>query len=243
MDTQFNQLPPLKVPASPKPTSVKSLVAIFATAFVIILLILNAPVIIKAIAYPFTHSTESDNELLTQQYRDIYGYDKHPELITAAVAATTIPTPSFSPAPINIVPSQLNAVISIPKIDVSAPVIQISDSADTTILNALKKGVVLYPGSANPGQPGTTVIVGHSSSDLPWTTYSSVFSLLGKLQANDLIYITVGGTQYTYRVRVVQKGSVQQLVSSGLAGDLIVATCWPIGTDANRIAVSASLVW
>jgi len=242
MNNEQYQLPPLKVPAPPKQTSWKSLIAIFSTAFVLILVILNGPAIIKAIVYPFTHSTESDNEQLTQQYRDIYGYNKHPELVTAAVAATTIPTSSFSPTPINIVPSQLNAVISIPKIDVSAPVIQISDSADTTILNALKKGVVLYPGSSNPGQPGTTVIVGHSSSDLPWTTYSSVFSLLNKLQANDLIYITVGGIQYTYRVRVVQKGSAQQLVDSGLAGDLIVATCWPIGTDANRIAVSASLV-
>jgi len=242
MNNEQYQLPPLKVPTPPKPTSWKSLVAIFATAFVLILLILNGPTVIKAIAYPFNHSPESDNEQLTQQYRDIYGYDKHPELVTAAVAATTVPTPYFSPTPINIVPSQLSAVISIPKIDVSAPVIQTSDSADTTILNALKKGVVLYPGSANPGQLGTTVIIGHSSSDLPWTTYSSVFSLLNKLQADDLIYITVGGTQYTYRVRVVQKGSAQQLVSSGLAGDLIVATCWPIGTDANRIAVSASLV-
>lgn len=243
MDYQPNLLPPLKVPAPPKPTSVKSLVGIFVVAFVVILLILNAPTLIKTITYPFSHSTESDNEQLTQQYRDIYGYDKHPELINAVETQTAHTSPSpVSAAPVIGNQSQLDAVISIPKINVSAPVIQVSDSTDATILNALKKGVVLYPGSANPGQPGTAVIVGHSSSDLPWTTYSSVFSLLGKLQADDLIYITVGGTQYTYRVRTVQKGSAQQLIDSGLAGDLIVSTCWPIGTDANRIAVSASLV-
>ena len=242
MNFQLNPLPPLKVPAPPKPTSVKSLVAIFALAFVVILMILNAPTLIKTIAYPFNHSTESDNEQLTQQYRDIYGYEKHPELITSVQIDAGTPPVRLPPVSGIINQSQLNAVISIPKINVSAPVIQVSDSNDATILGALKKGVVLYPGSVNPGQPGTAVIIGHSSSDLPWTAYSSVFSLLNKLQTDDLIYVTVGGTQYTYRVLVVQKGSAQQLISSGLAGDLIVATCWPIGTDANRIAVSASLL-
>ena len=237
-------LPSLKVPAPPKPTSVKSLVAIFATAFVIILVILNAPALIKAVAYPFTHSTESDNKQLTQQYRDIYGYEKRPELITTVqnnIALSAIPSP-FPVNPVGDTSIGFQAVISIPKINVSAPVVQVGDSTDATILSALKKGVVLYPGSANPGQPGTAVIIGHSSSDLPWTEYSSVFSLLGKLQADDLIYITVGGTQYAYRIQTVQKGSAQQLISSGLAGDLIVSTCWPIGTDTNRIAVSANLV-
>lgn len=244
MNQEQYPLPPLKVPAPPKPTSVKSLVAIFAVAFVVILLILNAPTIIKAIAYPFSHSAESDNEQLTQQYRDIYGYEKRPELITAVHAETAYTaTPSIFPiVPAEQVQAGFRAELSIPKIGVSAPVIQVSDSTDATILNALKKGVVLYPGSANPGQPGTAVIIGHSSSDLPWTSYSSIFSLLGKLQPDDLIYVTVGGTQYTYRVRTIQKGSAQQLIDSGLAGDLIVSTCWPIGTDANRIAVSASLV-
>lgn len=242
MNQEQYSLPPLKVPTPPKPTSVKSLISIFVVAFVLILLILNAPTLIKAIAYPFSHSAESDNEQLTQQYRDIYGYEKRPELITAVRAATVAATPSPSRVPATIVPSQLSAVISIPKINVSAPIIQVSDATDTTILNALKKGVVLYPGSANPGQPGTAVIVGHSSSDLPWTDYSSIFSLLAKLQPDDLIYITVGGNQYTYRIRTIQKGSAQQLIDSGLAGDLIVSTCWPIGTDTNRIAVSASLV-
>jgi len=242
MDILLSQKPPLKVPTPPKPISVKSLVSIFLASFVIILLILNAPTLVKAFVYPFTHSAESDNEQLTQQYRDIYGYEKRPELITAvqAAASAQVAHPLITPGIIN--QAQLDAVISIPKINVSAPVIQVGDSSEATILGALKNGVVLYPGSANPGQTGTAVIIGHSSSDLPWTDYSSIFSLLGKLQPDDLIYITVGNTKYAYRVRTIQKGSAQQLISSGLAGDLIVSTCWPIGTDANRIAVSASLV-
>ena len=242
MNQEQYSLPPLKVPTPPKPTSVKSLISIFVVAFVIILAILNAPAIIKTVTYPFTHSTESDNEQLTQQYRDIYGYEKRPELITAVRAATIVSTTRPSPVPIIVMPSQLNAVISIPKINISAPVISVADSTDATIFGALKKGVVLYPGSANLGQSGTSVIIGHSSSEPPWTKYSAIFSLLDKLQANDLIYVTIDGTQYTYRVRTIQKGSAQQLIDSGFSDDLVLSTCWPIGTDTNRIAVSASLV-
>jgi len=240
MDNQQQSLPPLKVPTPPKKTSFKTLVAIFVTAFVVILIILNGPTIIKAIVYPFTHSEESNNEQLTQQYRDIYGYERNPELVTSTVKSTSplrLPIVSSSPSP-----SLEGAVISIPKINVSAPVLQVSDSGDETVLNTLKKGVVLYPGSSNFGQPGTAVIIGHSSSDLPWNDYSSIFSLLGKLEPNDLIYIKTGGVEHIYRIRAIQKGSAQQLIDSGLAGDLVVATCWPIGSDLNRIAVSANLI-
>ncbi|MBP9821890.1 MAG: sortase [Candidatus Pacebacteria bacterium] len=232
----------LKVPKPEKKTSWKSLVAIFVTAFVIIMIVLNGPTLYKAIKYPFTHTPEADNELLTQQYRDLYGYDKHPEIITSALKSNAAPTlkPTQPTGPVG--QAQLSAIIDIPKIGVSAPVLQVSNNTDATVLAALKKGVVLYPGSSMPGQSGTSVIIGHSSSDLPWTAYSAVFSLLGKLEANDIIYVTVGPTKYAYKVTTIQKGSAQQLVSSGLTGDLVVSTCWPIGTDLNRVAVSATLI-
>jgi LPXTG-site transpeptidase (sortase) family protein len=243
MNQDFSHLPPLKVPAPPKRTSLASVLGIFVAAFVAILLILNLPALISGVAYPFTHSTESNNEQLTQQYRDLYGYDKHPELITAVEASTvTSALPVAGENSRTSVPANFQGVISIPKINVSAPVIAVGDTSDATILGALKKGVVLYPGSALPGQSGTTVIVGHSSSTLPWTAYSAIFSLLGKLQTDDLIYITVGSTQHTYRIQTVQKGSAQQLISSGLTGDLILSTCWPVGTATNRIEVSATLI-
>src|SRR6185369_2277603 len=205
-DTHFAPLPPLEAPKPPKKTSLKSLLGIFIGAFVILITLLNLPTLVKAFVYPFTHSAESDNEQLTSQYRDLYGYEKHPELMAAVESSTAHASPSVFP----VVPvQQFDGEISIPKIGVTAPVLQVSDSSDATILAALKKGVVLYPGSSNPGQPGTAVIIGHSSSDLPWTKYSAIFSLLDRVQANDLIYVTVNGTQYAYRVRTVQKGSAQ----------------------------------
>ncbi len=236
------QLSPTVFPQAPKPpkkTSLKSILIVFGVAFVALLFLLNLPTLVKAFAYPFSHSPESDNEQLTQQYRDLYGSEKHPELMAAVESSMPQSSPSMFPiAPLK----EFNATISIPKIGVTAPVLQVANTEDATILTALKNGVVMYPGSAMPGQVGSTVIVGHSSSDLPWTKYSAIFSLLDRLQPNDIIYVTANGTQYAYRVRTVQKGSAQQLINSGLAGDLIVSTCWPVGTDKNRIAVSATLV-
>ncbi|MEK9158214.1 MAG: sortase [Patescibacteria group bacterium] len=235
-------LPPLQAPKPPKKISVSSLVGIFALAFIIILAILNGPSLVKSIAYPFSHSEESDNEKLTQQYRDLYGYERHPEIITSVQSAIKIPQPSSTPILNSNNQIITKSEIRIPKINISAPIVQVADTNDSTILAALKNGVVIYPGSVNPGQSGTTVIIGHSSSNLPWTKYSAIFSLLGKLQSDDLIYVINNGVEYTYRIKAVQKGSAQQLIDSGVTGDLIVATCWPIGTDANRIAISANLV-
>ena len=96
---------------------------------------------------------------------------------------------------------------------------------------------MLYPGSANPGRPGTAVIIGHSSPpDLPWTEYSSVFHCLENSKPTTDLY-----NCWWYPICISDpdrpKGGAQQLISSGLAGDLIVSTCWPIGTDTNRVAV------
>ena len=230
---------PQPQPSQKKAPSLKGFIGVFISAFIMLMLILNFPSVVKAIEYPFKHTAAKDNEQLTQEYRDIYGYEKHPELINAVEAATNHPAATSYPI---VTGTAEIAELSIPKIGIEAPVYQVASSDDTTILNTLKKGVVLYPGSVMPGQPGTAVIVGHSSSTPPWTQYSDVFAMLNKLQPNDLIYITAGGTGHIYRVRSVKTGSAQELIDSGLTGDLVLSTCWPVGTDRNRVAVSADRI-
>ncbi len=99
----------------------------------------------------------------------------------------------------------------------------------------------LYKGSSVPGQGGMTVIIGHSSSDFPWTKYSAIFAGLNNLQTGDVIYINYAGRQYVYHVDAKTVGSVDQLASSKIQGDLILGSCWPVGTDKERILVSALL--
>ena len=223
--------------------SILRLAGVFMIAFVLILVILNGPLIISLVQYPLTHSEQSDNEKLTAQYMALYDYrgEEQPSQTIQSfpvAQATTSPTPTQTPS----VSVTTQNYISISKINISAPIIKVSSDNEKTILNALKGGVVLYPGSAYPGQNGSTIIVGHSSSNPPWTKYSTIFSLLNKLAPNDLINISFDGKEYTYRVKSTIKGSVQQIMNSDLGGDLILSSCWPVGTAQGRITVSADLV-
>ncbi len=231
--------------------SVLTLASVYAIAFIVVLAILNGPLIVSLILYPLTHSEEADNERLTAQYIALYGGHVKGEqsiqdsqqaapVAQAAIAPIWTPVPSVTTAPAIKATSQNS--ISISKINISAPILQVSVNDEKTILNALKSGVVLYPDSAYPGQNGSTVIVGHSSSNPPWTKYSAIFSLLNKLVPDDLINISFDGKEYIYRVRTKEKGSVQHILDSGLGGDLVLTSCWPVGTDQGRIVVVADLV-
>ncbi len=225
MNDSYDQL---IVPKPPKRFSWKPvaiLAAIFVGGFFLVNLILNWPATSAAITYPLTHSEDSDNQKLTDEYRALYGYEEHPE--------SNVLTPSPSPR------VQEDFTLSIPKLNLSTPVQHVKSSADEDILAALKTGTVVFPGSVEPGESGTTVIVGHSSSLPPWTKYSAVFAGIANLKADDLIYISAGGKQYAYRVTQVKKGSVTEILDSGLTGDLVLSTCWPVGTDTNRVAVAA----
>lgn len=227
--------------------SIFKLASVYVVAFLSVLILLNGPLIVSLVIYPLTHSEESDNERLTAQYIALYGdhgqeqsskADKSFPVAKAAVSLTSILT--LTPTPL--VPATVPNVISISKINISAPILQVLSDNEKTILNALKNGVVLYPGSSYPGQNGSTVIIGHSSSNPPWTKYSAIFSLLNRLAPNDLINISFGGKEYTYQVRAIEKGSVQHILDLGLGGDLILSSCWPVGTDQGRIAIVANLV-
>lgn len=234
-----------------KNPSILKLVSVFVTAFVLFLIVLNGPLIISLVQYPLTHSEESDNEKLTAEYIALYGYETQQKKLLAGVMLSTVAqvaTPSVptvtSPASA-LIPSvsvTTENSISISKININAPIIGVFSDGEKTILNALKGGVVFYPGSSAPGTGGTTVIVGHSSSNPPWTKYSAIFSLLNKLTSGDLINISFDGKEYVYQVRAIEKGSVQHLLDSGLGGDLILSSCWPVGTDNGRIVVIANLV-
>lgn len=223
--------------------SILRLAGVFMAAFVLVLVILNGPLIISLVQYQLTHSEQSDNEKLTAQYMALYDYrgEEQPSQAIQSFPVAQAATPLI-PTRTPVVSVTTQNRISISKINISAPIIKVSSDNEKTILNALKGGVVLYPGSAYPGQNGSTIIVGHSSSNPPWTKYSAIFSLLNNLVPNDLINISFDGKEYTYQVRAIEKGSVQHILDLGLGGDLILSSCWPVGTDKGRIVVVANLI-
>lgn len=233
--------PKTSITLSPRP-SVLRLVSVYLSAFMIILILLNFAVITDSMAYmrnKFTNYDEIlETELLIATYNKEEPFSTVPSIETLPIAvANNKPTYSVTPSPVVI---QSKSYISIPKINIKAPIVIGASTNVSKILKDLESGVLMYPGSAMPGQ-GSTVIVGHSSSNSPWNKYSNVFSLLNRLETGDLIYINHNDKSYVYTVSIKKTGSVFSLSNADMSGDLILSSCWPVGTDKGRILISATL--
>ena len=135
--------------------------------------------------------------------------------------------------------------LSIPRLNLQVPLIWSKDPSDFD--KDLTEGVIHYPGTALPGQQGTMYVSGHSS-DYIWKVhpYKQVFAKLNYLQPGDDVFVTVygqDGTTYTYRYQVtgnqVYAPDDQSQFIDNSTHKLNLSTCWPIGTQQNRLVVSA----
>ena len=135
--------------------------------------------------------------------------------------------------------------ITIPKIHAQSPVILNVDPANQTIYDeALKHGVAQAKGTSLPGKPGTVYLFAHSSGPI-WdeTHFNTIFMRLGELKRGDVIIIRTNGKNYVYKMReskIVKSSEVGYLTNTHKT-QLIVQTCWPIGTSFYRLLVFADL--
>jgi LPXTG-site transpeptidase (sortase) family protein len=133
--------------------------------------------------------------------------------------------------------------IAIPKLKVVAPIVVAKEETEKGFQEALKRGVLVYPGSVAPGEKGIITILGHSASpDWPKIYYDWVFSRLNELESGDEIYIISQNSRYVYKVTqkiFIEKGEEppESLTSSDSVIYLI--SCWPPGKNIQRIAVKA----
>ncbi len=242
-----------------QPVSIKRTVLIFTVSFLVLFTILNFQTLINNMSSFFISELdeEANNLALENLYKNKYASINYllplPEMkienaqfsIQKSLAIIGQATAELNQSkPDSVVAIQSNNAnsnyISIPKLGVKAPILT-APKDEKQILNSLKKGVVLYPGSALPGQKGMAVIIGHSSSNFPYTKYSAIFAGLNNLNTGDLIYVNYEDKSYTYVINDKKIGSTQQLAATYSDGDLILGTCWPVGTDKNRIIVAANL--
>jgi sortase A len=148
------------------------------------------------------------------------------------IVATYKPDPSATPE------------LIIPAINIKAPIVFGVTSYDSDpVQKALQQGVLHYGQTANPGQNGNVVIVGHSSG-APWTPgdYKFVFTLLDKLKVEDKIIVDYSGTRYIYEViatEIIQPTDLKILQQPTDKFDLTLVTCTPVGTSQNRLIVRA----
>lgn len=137
--------------------------------------------------------------------------------------------------------------ISIPKIEVNAPIIIPADKTKVGILASLEEGVGLYPGSAEPGKNGRAIILGHSSR-ASWYrgSYAYVFSLLPKLNEGDEIFVTANNKKMIFRVfskSIMTPTETNAFLATGTAApEITLITCYPIGGASKRNVVRAQLV-
>lgn len=139
------------------------------------------------------------------------------------------------------------ALIEIPSLNISAPLIWTKDTRNFD--RDLKNGLVHYPGTALPGDIGTSYISGHSSN-VPWikSQYNKVFSSLDKLGDNETFMVTVtlrDGKKVKLHYVVKKSGQYlpndQEQFANTAQSVVALSTCWPPGTIAKRLVVFGQL--
>ena len=140
------------------------------------------------------------------------------------------------------------AQLSIPDLKINVPIIWSADAANFE--TDLQSGVVHYPGTAMPGEIGTTYIAGHSSN-YAWAkgAYNQIFSHLGDLPDNasfQIIATTIEGKQIVFHYVFVKSGQYSptdeaQFLNTGKSL-VALSTCWPVGSTAKRLVLYGQLM-
>jgi sortase A len=184
-----------------------------------------------------------NGQLLMAQWQ--YRFNKPVAAVSVATPAATSTTPNPSADNTKSPHPELGSRVSIPTINVDAPVVFEPGTAEWQIQTALRSGVVHYSNSVAPGETGNVVLFGHSSGQ-PWApgNYKFVFTMLDKVKAGDLVYVDNNGTRYTYKVmrsQVVEPTDIG-ILSSGTDHELTLITCTPVGTSKYRLVVHAEQI-
>ena len=141
------------------------------------------------------------------------------------------------------VDTSVPAKLEIPSLNISVPIIWTSSTKNFT--RDLQNGVVHYPGTALPGQIGTSYISGHSSN-YSWAkgSYNQVFATLGDLPDNTSFKITLtqkngreARLHYVVTHRKEYKATDQEQFKNTDKSVVALSTCWPVGTTAKRLVV------
>lgn len=101
-----------------------------------------------------------------------------------------------------------------------------------------------FPGS---GRGSMTYLFAHSSEEsIGLSRKNPIFYLLGELTTGDSIWVERNGIKYFYKVynkKIISAEDTKYLYYSDPTNeDLILQTCWPVGTDWNRLLVFAHLM-
>jgi LPXTG-site transpeptidase (sortase) family protein len=114
---------------------------------------------------------------------------------------------------------------------------------------ALKNGLALYPHSPSLGSRGQVIIAGHSSAptlSAIGTPFEDVFAALPNAKTGDIVEVK-DDNENTYKYEVTESKEISASQTSLLLqnknkSEIILFTCYPVGTTRNRWAVWAKLL-
>lgn len=143
----------------------------------------------------------------------------------------------------------------IPKLNLNVPIVippyeallrEDWTQVESDIQRSLEQGIVHYPGTAKPGQPGNFFMTGHSSY-YPWAPgeYKTVFARLHMLSEGDEYWVYYGGDKHRYSIRSISEvkpSNVDVLDQPADRRLSTLMTCTPVGTTLRRLIVSAEEV-
>lgn len=141
--------------------------------------------------------------------------------------------------------------IIIPELGIQAPIVNVDGDVpqkmkDGEFTEELKQGVVHYPTTPWPEEPGTTMIVWHTSNYF-WikSAYNTVFSKIPQLKVGQTIQLIWDGKMYEYEVKeqeIVKPKDVPQAYAQNFdhtVKRLAIMWCYPIGTRDKRMIIFA----
>jgi sortase A len=139
-------------------------------------------------------------------------------------------------------------LLVIESLNIKVPIIYVEGKTEKIYQEALKNGVVHYPGTANIGELGNAYIFGHSS-DYVWSKgeYKTIFALLPKIKTGDeIVASNQAGEKFIYKVietKVIGPKDLSVLDQQQNKRRLLtLQTSYPLGTALKRFIVVAELL-
>lgn len=149
---------------------------------------------------------------------------------------------------IKVYPSDNRLVI--PRIGKNVPLVDVPqhqnwNQLENNIQEGLQNGVVVHPVSHAPGSFGNFFVTGHSSY-YAWDEgrFKDVFALLHEVKVGDIVEVYWEGKKFEYKIRdskVVPPTADEILDQPDHLKILTLMTCTPVGTNTNRLILTAEL--
>lgn len=209
-------------------------------------LLMNAPAYYKIITNEYQKISGASTESPLSDLVDNQDIVKT-QIIVAPSGDKELQQKILPPLDMEIMPTTDRIII--PRINQNVPIVRVSSenliqrdwkALEKDIQEALRGGVVHYPGTSLPGENGNVVVTGHSSY-FPWDPgrFKDVFALLHDVELGDRVVIYYNQKKFIYEISDIfeVKPSQIEVLKQKDEETLTLITCTPVGTNLRRLIV------